>query len=675
MANDLTTLTEGRFLKDLKFADQASGAEVYAEKGGEPVRVRVGDPQGLAALGMDGTLPADKLPANHQDLPSRMTAVEAGQGSGTIGYATKALMDADLAHAEGTVAKVTNDGTTANNGEYRKTGASGAGSWTKSAYDPKNEVVQMGDLVRNRGAAFPLRSMTRSGTTSAAMTQFNNAILKVRVIGARVGKYYRLSYFKNGAALAGPQDGWIITEYPVETYATAAAETQVLHYTHAAPDIPRSGLVETVRLASPVVAGLEFVISVDTSQLPALGSSIDANSSNARPAWSWIIDPSCYEYPTSILSGGAHAASGIHVSGDAATRTYAVVLPMGRTHMARVTFKPNGKNGLFNIRKVEVSTSGNPLTASWTTMSDTDTDWFPPLIVRAVANGDGSTSHYYTGGNHGSDGSSGGTTTASLDFLAVDIDGRTLSASEVVAGYARSITFRWSNSVMGYNTITAARSIIRQWFTAQVTSHGIEVMCRTEALEAVVVETDNGPQVMGTGFADSCHFYDGEAQARQLAANVNTSGQKSVAPNAFAFSLGSANGFLSSWMDRAFGVGDGSFVAPSWAYMRKNASIWKFYHAAVAGMDAPLAAGQGYSWRGGYGFSPATIVSGTGIDSAFVYSKGGKPWLAWAFTGPGTGLVALPAMYAGRAVGAGVVEPLGLVSNAGGYSIRNTLID
>ena len=50
-----------------------------------------------------------------------------------IGYATKADMDADLAHPAGTLALVTNDSTPANNGTYRKTGASGAGSWVLSA--------------------------------------------------------------------------------------------------------------------------------------------------------------------------------------------------------------------------------------------------------------------------------------------------------------------------------------------------------------------------------------------------------------------------------------------------------------------------------------------------------------------------------------------------------------
>lgn len=51
----------------------------------------------------------------------------------TIGFATRAAMDADLAHPEGTLALVTNDPDPENNVTYRKTGASGSGSWVQSA--------------------------------------------------------------------------------------------------------------------------------------------------------------------------------------------------------------------------------------------------------------------------------------------------------------------------------------------------------------------------------------------------------------------------------------------------------------------------------------------------------------------------------------------------------------
>lgn len=65
-------------------------------------------------------------------------AVAAAAGlatGGIVGKATKALLDADLAYAADRIGLVTNDPTPANNGYYRKTGASGSGSWVASSYD------------------------------------------------------------------------------------------------------------------------------------------------------------------------------------------------------------------------------------------------------------------------------------------------------------------------------------------------------------------------------------------------------------------------------------------------------------------------------------------------------------------------------------------------------------
>lgn len=600
---------------------------------------------------------------------SKIETLEASQGSGMAGYATKANLPATgTANA---LAVVTNDPTPANNGTYRWNGSAweiSADRTTQIAADVA-AVKVTGQLMLNRGANFPLKPMTRSGTNSAAQSYFNNSILAARVVNARSGKYYRISFFKNGAALGGPQDGWIIEEHDAATYATASSPLLVLHYTNPAPDIPRDGGVHTVRLISSVVAGMEFYITVDTSQLPAIGNSIDANSGNTRPAWSWIIEPTNYDLVQSTYSGGGLSASGVHVSGDRTSSEFRVVIPMGRTNMARFTCKPNGKNGLFNIRKLEVAVSGDPTTAAWSVMSDTDTDWLPPLKINALANNDGSATGYYTGGNHGSDGSSGGTATASMTVFAMDIEGRAIGAGEAVNGYARAVTFRWANDVQAYNTVSLGRAVVRQWFTMQFTEHGVECLCTVEALEACIVEQDNGLQVVGNGFEASCHYYDGEAKARQLAAAVTHSGMKNIAPDAWAMSLSGPNGLFNCWMDRSYGLGNGSNVYPQDAYMRKNSTIWKFYHAVISRPDAGLSmsAGQTYDWRGGYSLAPESMTAGTGIDSGFVFSKGGRPHLAWAFTAAGTGEVRPPVLYAGRVVGSAVIGATGLRVSAGAY--------
>src|SRR5690606_25985540 len=72
------------------------------------------------------------LKADAAYVYGRLEELRQGQQAGMLGFATKADMDGDLAHPDGTLALVTNDSTTANNGTYRKQGASGAGSWVQS---------------------------------------------------------------------------------------------------------------------------------------------------------------------------------------------------------------------------------------------------------------------------------------------------------------------------------------------------------------------------------------------------------------------------------------------------------------------------------------------------------------------------------------------------------------
>jgi len=65
---------------------------------------------------------------------AQIDAAITGMNSGVIGYATKALMDADLVPADAQLAVVTNDDVNpANNGYYRKSGATGVGSWVSGA--------------------------------------------------------------------------------------------------------------------------------------------------------------------------------------------------------------------------------------------------------------------------------------------------------------------------------------------------------------------------------------------------------------------------------------------------------------------------------------------------------------------------------------------------------------
>ncbi len=119
----------------------AIGLALLGVDAGGFCRVVAGQPGGPATLDpTTGKLPVSQTdatiaatPAALTALTTRVTAVEAVQTAGMIGKDTLAHLNADLAHADSTLALVTNDATLANNTTYIKSGASGSGSWIASA--------------------------------------------------------------------------------------------------------------------------------------------------------------------------------------------------------------------------------------------------------------------------------------------------------------------------------------------------------------------------------------------------------------------------------------------------------------------------------------------------------------------------------------------------------------
>ena len=81
---------------------------------------------------VDLTTEAGIRQASDSSLQTQINNIIVNQNSGTIGYATLAALNADLNKPDGTVAYVTNDPTAANNTTYRKSGATGTGSWVQA---------------------------------------------------------------------------------------------------------------------------------------------------------------------------------------------------------------------------------------------------------------------------------------------------------------------------------------------------------------------------------------------------------------------------------------------------------------------------------------------------------------------------------------------------------------
>lgn len=102
-------------------------------------------------------------------LGASLASLQTGQSAGTLGYTTKALMDADLARAANTLAIVTNDATASNNTYWIKLGAPGTGSWQKSSLSPQVPLINASLYADFATAVAALGSTPATLVVSAAM--------------------------------------------------------------------------------------------------------------------------------------------------------------------------------------------------------------------------------------------------------------------------------------------------------------------------------------------------------------------------------------------------------------------------------------------------------------------------------------------------------------------------
>ena len=109
----------------------------------------------------------------------------------TVAKTTKALLDADLAHAADTTAIVYADATDANNDLYIKVGASGAGSWTNTGF--LHQTAE--NLIE------PYLSQLRDGIFFSTFADtYIRAIVKwIRIEGGPPGRIYTLNVLSDNA--------------------------------------------------------------------------------------------------------------------------------------------------------------------------------------------------------------------------------------------------------------------------------------------------------------------------------------------------------------------------------------------------------------------------------------------------------------------------------------------
>jgi len=487
----------------------------------------------------------------------------------------------------------------------------------------------MGDTISiNKYRVYPQKASARNGATSAEPSAFMAVLLDVQVTGARAGKLYRVAYFKNGTTLiSGPPDGWIIEELDALNYETAANPAlTVYNFTDPAPDIPRSG-VQTVVLNSPTVSGLSFRITLDTTALPAYGQQIASNLS-FQAGYSYIIDPQRY-----TVAAGSASSSTLPVQWSLDNSGNLILSWASKDSCYRVRFGLLGVNQVPNILATSWAPGNDLSSAVWVVLNTTGSDYLPPMQVSAQSGGDGG-SLAFTGGAHGSNGDATGSPTARNTLYQAFADGQPILPG--TSGRASCVSIQIVNELMGYNTKTLGRYILRQSFAIDVTPQSLVVTADVTALEPISVLTDYALQGITFGYQGTQLVLGGQNTARVpfVSGAQSQSGPKSAYPNAWAVVFQEpTHGQMTLWMDKSYADGDGKYVDPAGVLVRGEATT-KWYLGvvlpAISGTQTPhdFAAGTGYKYRAGLSWQ-SNGMQPTGYDSSVAMKVQGAHTFAY----------------------------------------------
>lgn len=259
---------------------------------------------------------------------------------------TKALLDADLDHAAGTRAEVTDDGTAANNTIYEKSGAQGGGSWAVASMDVTEEFQLPGKTnpdeiwietrrrqyeLLNRAVSYQATQLGTARTaTSGDLVMLSQDVLRRVVAAARVvavrGDQVEIDekwVMDEGASYAirfrtfDADD--TIGESVVRTVATVAGETSVVTLTGSgiapeAGDIVHFGPADRDSIAA-IVTTIERGKNNTSilSMLPAAPIIDDLTDAEVPPLWDGRVG-AAVELPPSATTPVAPIFTGI-VSG------------------------------------------------------------------------------------------------------------------------------------------------------------------------------------------------------------------------------------------------------------------------------------------------------------------------------------------------------------------------
>lgn len=220
-------------------------------------------PEDLHAVVFSPTGPLQAVP--YEKLLTKLIAAN-------LAKATKAALDADLAHPENAVALVFNDATAANNGWYRKLAASGGGSWSQF-----EELVRSSRILAQAAAAAAAASA--ASAVNAPGTSATSSTLVAMGTGSRTlliqtGKAFVVGQFVTVARTSTPLNvmaGQITAHNPMTGSLTVNVTTVIgagtfSDWTVAISGPPGSLASEVAAAAASAAAAQDARVAAETAR-------------------------------------------------------------------------------------------------------------------------------------------------------------------------------------------------------------------------------------------------------------------------------------------------------------------------------------------------------------------------------------------------------------------------
>jgi hypothetical protein len=484
-------------------------------------------------------------------------------------------------------------------------------------------TVSKGILV-NQGDTYPLQNVMRDNVLNTVDQKVKDAILEVKVIGAKPGKYYGIEWLGNGYDDAGTiRYGFTIAEYDKATFATdsMSGRRQIAYFRTNNFPAPTENIV--TRVLDLPSENMIFIITYDRSKIG--GTVLRISDAAYGVAKGCVIHENNYVYRDPVRDSSGEKPLVVTKAG----RRIRTKFKYSDTQDMVLDLDSLGINEITHIKRVyfQSNTTGK-LTTTFdeTGLYETITsDWVSPYGIMAK-NNTVSSSTFTVGGNHGTSGGSGFPTARHIETK-VYADGREVLDGDILA--ADKVVIKAIHHIAASNVINTTdgskRDCVKEIVTYTITPRHAKISVELEALEPVDITRYAGFQATKSGWDKDLYFMEDTIQQIYDISTDWTAKNSGLYPTAKPdrFVLKKSGHVLMGYGTHDFGLKYSQIADGQTMIYLTEGEFGKIYKHFIKGTTVTLQTGQSIYFVGGYIFSP-DLPKSVATTAASYYDNGEK---------------------------------------------------